>query len=356
MNSTPIEPPPAPDHDHVAAAGRLFNAYKLFLDQFGQVIVGMSRPVEQIFIALICGGHAILEGVPGLAKTRMIATLASMTNLVFRRIQFTPDLMPGDITGSEVLEEDPATGKRHFRFVEGPLFGNVILADEINRTPPKTQSALLEAMEERQLTSGGVTHRLPEPFLVLATQNPIEQEGTYPMPEAQLDRFMLKVVLEYPSFEDELEVMLRTTTSYAFQPQTVLSSEMIREARRLVREVVVAWPIYEFAARLVRATRPGSPEAAPAAGEMLSWGAGPRACINLMLAAKARAILRGRHHVATEDVLEMATPVLRHRITRNFQAEAQGFSTDDILQRIYADVRMVHGAPDPSQAMPRPKL
>ncbi|MDF1816391.1 MAG: AAA family ATPase [Verrucomicrobiales bacterium] len=341
----PIEEPASQEKDRVAAAGKLHNAYMMFLDQFGNVIVGLNKPIEQIFITLICGGHAILEGVPGLAKTRMISTLAEMTELSFRRIQFTPDLMPGDITGSDVLEEDSTTGKRSFRFIEGPLFGNVILADEINRTPPKTQSALLEAMEERQLTSGGNTYKLPDPFLVLATQNPIEQEGTYPMPEAQLDRFMMKVILDYPDMEEELEVMRRTTTAYHYQPESLLGANMIREARKLVRDVVVAWPIYEFTARLVRATRPGSPEAAPAAEEMLSWGAGPRASINLLLASKARALLKGRHHVATEDVLEMARPVLRHRISRNFQAEAHGHSPDDILLRIFDDVQVVHGSP-----------
>ncbi len=331
--------------DDVTAVGRLHNAYLMLRDQFSHVIVGMSEPIDQIFITLICGGHAILEGVPGLAKTRLISTLAELTELDFRRIQFTPDLMPGDITGSDVLEEDVATGKRHFRFVKGPLFGNVILADEINRTPPKTQSALLEAMEERQLTAGGKTYDLPDPFLVLATQNPIEQEGTYPMPEAQLDRFMMKIVLGYPDMDDELEVMRRTTTDYCYQPKQVLGRDMIRDARMLVRKVVVAEPIYDFAARIVRATRPGTSEAAPAAEEMLSWGAGPRACISLLLASKARAILLGRHHVTAEDVQTMMAPVLRHRIRRNFQAEAQQESPDDILRRVLDDVLVVQGAP-----------
>jgi MoxR-like ATPase len=354
-NSLSAEPPPGPDSDKTAAVGRLHNAYLMFLDQIGNVIVGMNRPIEQIFITLICGGHAILEGVPGLAKTKMISTLASMTELSFRRIQFTPDLMPGDITGSDVLEEDAATGKRHFRFVEGPLFGNVILADEINRTPPKTQSALLEAMEERQMTSGSQTYPLPDPFLVLATQNPIEQEGTYPMPEAQLDRFMMKIILGYPDLEDEIEVMRRTTTGYQFQPESVLSREMILETQKLVRDVVVAWPVYEFAARLVRSTRPGSPEAAPASEEMLAWGAGPRASINRLRASKARALLKGRHHVAAEDVMEMSMPVLRHRISRNFQAEARGHSPDDILRSIFEDVKMVHGQPESPKVFPPPK-
>ena len=331
------------DADEIAAVGRLHNAFLHLRDQIANVIVGMNEPIEQIFITLICGGHAILEGVPGLAKTKLISTLASMTELEFRRIQFTPDLMPGDITGSDILEEDVATGHRNFRFVEGPLFGNVILADEINRTPPKTQSALLEAMEERQLTAGGKTYTLPDPFLVLATQNPIEQEGTYPMPEAQLDRFMMKILLGYPNMEDEIEIMHRTTTDYDFEPRPVLSGGMIRDARHLVRKVVVARPVYEFAARLVRSTRPGTPEAAPAAEEMLSWGAGPRACISLLLTAKARAILQGRHHATTEDIEAMSGPVLRHRIRRNFQAEARQESPDDILRRVLDDVRVVHG-------------
>jgi MoxR-like ATPase len=303
-------------------------------EQMAGVIVGLEDIIEQILIAILCGGHCILEGVPGLAKTKLISTLASLMALDFRRIQFTPDLMPGDITGSDVLQEDHTTGKRVFQFIQGPLFANIVLADEINRTPPKTQSALLEAMEERHLTVGGRTYPLPEPFFVLATQNPIEQEGTYPLPEAQLDRFMLKVTLGYPDPEQEIEIARRASTSYSYQTTPVLSGENLMELRRAVRGVPAGDPAYEFAAGLVRSTRPKEGDALQYVKDNVAWGAGPRATICLMLAAKARAVLRGRFHVTTGDIAAIAHPVLRHRLRPTFNAESAGITTDDIVTRL----------------------
>ena len=300
------------------------------------IIVGLDEVIAQTFVTLICRGHCILEGVPGLAKTKLISTLASLLELDFKRIQFTPDLMPGDITGSDVLEEDRTTGNRVFRFIKGPLFGNVILADEINRTPPKTQSALLESMEERQLTVGGKTYDLPEPFFVLATQNPIEQEGTYPMPEAQLDRFMMKITLGYPTAEQEIEIMKRATTEYTYQTKAVMTAETIFTLQKLVRRVPVADHVYDFASNLIRSTRPNEEGASSYTKSMISWGAGPRASIFLVLAAKARAILLGRFHATEEDVRAMAHSILRHRIMPTFNAEAEGLTTDDIITALLA--------------------
>lgn len=313
------------------ATQELQAAYTRMREEMSKVIVGLDEVIEQTFITLICGGHSILEGVPGVAKTRLISTLASLVDLDFRRIQFTPDLMPGDITGSDVLEEDHTTGGKVFRFIPGPLFGNVILADEINRTPPKTQSALLEAMEERQLTVGGTTYTLPDPFLVLATQNPIEQEGTYPMPEAQLDRFMLKIILGYPTAEQEIEIMKRATTEYHSEVEKVMTKESVHTLQKLVRRVPVADHVYEFASKLIRSTRPIEAGASEYTQKMISFGAGPRASIFLILAAKAHAILSGRHHATEQDVSAMAPAVLRHRIMPTFQAEAEGHTSDDII-------------------------
>ncbi|MEM7385048.1 MAG: AAA family ATPase, partial [Verrucomicrobiota bacterium] len=290
-----------------------------------------------------------LEGVPGLAKTKLVATLGSLMSLSFRRIQFTPDLMPADITGTDVLEEDHTTGKRVFRFIQGPLFGNLILADEINRTPPKTQSALLESMEERQLTVGGKTYPLPEPFLVLATQNPIEQEGTYPLPEAQLDRFMLKIQLGYPSEEQEMEIARRATTAYSFETQPVLTDEDISRLQDVVRQVPVAEHVYRHAVRLVRETRPAEAGASPFVVENVGWGAGPRASIYLLLAAKARAVLLGRYHATTDDVNAIALPVLRHRVMPTFNAEASGLSSDDVIKNL-----LVHGTGERQDTDPPP--
>jgi MoxR-like ATPase len=272
--------------------------------------------------------------MPGLAKTLLVSTLASLMQLQFRRVQFTPDLMPADITGTDVLEEDRTTGKRAFRFIKGPLFGNVILADEINRTPPKTQSALLEAMQERQLTIGGETYRLPDPFFVLATQNPIEQEGTYALPEAQLDRFLFRIHLEYPSTVDEISICKRATTQYQFTVKPVLTGDEIVQLQALVRRVPVGDHVYQYAVALARMTRPEEEKLPKDLKEMVQWGAGPRASIYLLLAAKARALLHKRHHATTDDVRAVALPVLRHRIIPTFNAEAAGVSTDDIVRRL----------------------
>jgi MoxR-like ATPase len=316
------------------AVDRMHEQFTELRTQLGGVIVGQEAVCEQLLIALLCRGHCILHGMPGLAKTMLVSTLASLVDLTFRRVQFTPDLMPGDITGTEILEEDHATGKRFFRFVEGPLFGNVILADEINRTPPKTQSALLEAMQERQLTVCGKTYRLPEPFFVLATQNPIETEGTYPLPEAQLDRFLLKVHVHYPSREQEREIARRQTTDYQFATRPVLHADDIHAMQSLVRSVVVSDHVYDAALDLVRGTRPEEGTMPAELRSMVQWGAGPRATISLLLAAKARALLHRRCHATTGDVLAVAHPVLRHRMILTFNAEAAGVDADAVLTRI----------------------
>jgi MoxR-like ATPase len=305
--------------------------YQKIVQQVGGVIVGMDEVIEQLLVVLLCRGHGMLEGVPGLAKTLLVSTLGSLLGMTFRRVQFTPDLMPSDITGTEILEEDHTTGKRVFKFIKGPLFGNIILADEINRTPPKTQSALLEAMQERQVTVGGETYALPDPFFVLATQNPIEQEGTYTLPEAQLDRFMLKIRVDYPTRVNEIEIVKRATTDYSFKPQTVITCEEILAMQRLVRQVPVADHVYDLAVDLARCTRPAGEGSTAFVREMIHWGAGPRASICLIMAAKARAILHGRYHTTTEDVSAMALPVLRHRLVPTFNAEASGRNQDSIV-------------------------
>jgi MoxR-like ATPase len=317
----------------VQALDELHQRYIQITEGMRGVIVGQEEVIEQLLVVLICHGHCILEGVPGLAKTLIVSTLASLLNLSFKRIQFTPDLMPSDITGSDVLEEDRTTGRRVFRFVKGALFGNIILADEINRAPPKTQSALLEAMQERQLTICGQTYPLPDPFMVLATQNPIEQEGTYPLPEAQLDRFMLKILVDYPSREQEIAITKRTTTAYSFEVGKVLDAQDILKMQELVRKLPTGDHVYEYAVDLVRRTRPVG-EKDGFLGQMVTWGAGPRASIYLLLAAKARAILHGRYHATTEDVAAVARPVLRHRILPSFNAEAAGHTADNIIQRL----------------------
>jgi MoxR-like ATPase len=327
------------EKDELQAVQQLHHNYRAALDQVGGVIVGLEDVIEQVLVVLLCRGHGMLEGVPGLAKTLLISTVASLLGLTFRRIQFTPDLMPSDITGTEILEEDHTTGKRVFKFVRGPVFGNIILADEINRTPPKTQSALLEAMQERQITVGGETYKLPDPFFVLATQNPIEQEGTYTLPEAQLDRFMLKIEVDYPSRPHEIEIVKRATTDYRFQPKTILGAEEIVAMQQLVRKVPVADHVYEFAVDLARHTRPAGPSPSPFVKEMVNWGAGPRASICLILAAKARAILHGRHHTTTEDVAAMALPVLRHRLVPTFNAEAAGKDENAIVRHLLDEVQ-----------------
>ena len=328
--------------DVASAVDRLHEQYQEFRTQLGGVIVGQEEVSEQLLIALLCRGHCILQGMPGLAKTMLVSTVASLIDMTFRRVQFTPDLMPGDITGTEILEEDHTTGKRLFRFVEGPLFGNVVLADEINRTPPKTQSALLEAMQERQLTVCGKTYKLPDPFFVLATQNPVETEGTYPLPEAQLDRFLLKIHVRYPSRVEELEIARRQTTDYSFATRTVLDIDQLHQIQQLVRSVVVSDHVYAAALDLVRASRP---EEGMLPGElqgMVQWGAGPRATIALILAAKARALLQRRCHATTADLIAVAHPVLRHRIILTFNAEAAGIDADSILSRLIDATPSLH--------------
>ncbi len=319
-----------------AAIRKLGHARQRIVDQLAQVIVGQHDVIEELLISLFSRGHCLLEGVPGLAKTLLISTLSRALNLSFNRIQFTPDLMPADITGTEVIEENRTTGGREFRFLEGPVFSNVILADEINRTPPKTQAALLEAMQERQVTVGRVRHQLSDPFFVLATQNPIEQEGTYPLPEAQQDRFMFKVFVDYPNFQEEFEIARRTTTTQEDTITPVLAAEEIIDLQRMVREVPVTDHVIRYTLSLVRQTRVGFPGSPDFIREMASWGAGPRAVQFLILGAKARALLHGRTHVSTDDIQALAKPVLRHRIVLNFAAESDGISPDDIIDRLIA--------------------
>jgi MoxR-like ATPase len=319
-----------------AAIRRLNDAREKIVAQLSQVIVGQSAVIEELLICLFARGHCLLEGVPGLAKTLMISTLARTLNLSFSRVQFTPDLMPADITGTEILEENRSTGARERRFLEGPLFSNIILADEINRTPPKTQAALLEAMQERQVTVGRVRHPLTDPFFVLATQNPIEQEGTYPLPEAQQDRFMFKVFVSYPNFQEEFEVARRTTALQTDEVKPVLSGAEIIELQRTVREVPVSDHIIRYALSLVRQTRVGQTGVPEFVGDQVGWGAGPRAVQFLILGGKARALLRGRTHVTTDDIQALARPVLRHRIVVNFAAQSDGISADKIIDRLIA--------------------
>jgi MoxR-like ATPase len=323
-------------HDS-AAIDRLQAARQRILEQLGQIIVGQQDVIEELLICLFSRGHCMLEGVPGLAKTLMISTLARTLSLSFSRIQFTPDLMPADITGTEIIDENQATGVREFRFLEGPLFANVILADEINRTPPKTQAALLEAMQERQVTAGRVRHALDDPFFVLATQNPLEQEGTYPLPEAQQDRFMFKVFVRYPSFKDEFEIARRTTGIVADQIMPVLMAEEILQLQRIVREVPITDHVIRYALALVRQTRPGESGTPEFVADQVQWGAGPRGVQHLILGGKARALLHGRTHVSTEDIQALARPVLRHRLVLNFAAESEGVTADDVVGRLITE-------------------
>jgi len=312
----------------------LQDAYAAMKEQLDLVIVGQEEVIEQLLISIFCRSHALLVGVPGLAKTLLISTLSEVLDLSFKRIQFTPDLMPADITGTEVLEEDMSTGKRIFKFVKGPIFANMILADEINRTPPKTQAALLEAMQEHHVTIGDETYPLPDPFFVLATQNPIEQEGTYPLPEAQLDRFMFNIRVNYPSASEEEAIIKRVTGTYKANITKQLDGEAVARLQKVVRRIPVADHVVAYASQITRASRPREDEAPEFVREMVSWGAGPRAGIYLILAAKARAILQGRFHATTADVRAVALPVLRHRILTTFNAEAAGVTSDDIVERL----------------------
>jgi MoxR-like ATPase len=316
------------------ALDKLSNARKKIVEQLSQVIVGQRDVIDELLISLFSRSHCMLEGVPGLAKTLMISTLARTLSLSFSRIQFTPDLMPADITGTDVIEENRATGQREFRFLEGPLFSHIILADEINRTPPKTQAALLEAMQERQVTVGRVRHKLADPFFVLATQNPIEQEGTYPLPEAQQDRFMFKVFVKYPTFNEEFEVARRTTTVQTDAIEPVLSAADILDLQRIVREVPVSDHIIRYALAVVRQTRVNEPGVPDFVSDQLGWGAGPRAVQFLIIGSKARALLNGRTHVTCEDIQALAKPVLRHRLVLSFTAESEGITPDQIIDRI----------------------
>jgi MoxR-like ATPase len=327
-----------PNPQDLEQVDKLRKAYAAMKAEIQKVIVGQDHVVDELFMALFCRGHCLLIGVPGLAKTLLISTLAKVLNLGFNRIQFTPDLMPSDITGTEVIQEDKATGRREFKFLAGPIFNNVILADEINRTPPKTQAALLEAMQEYQVTVAGRRHELKKPFFVLATQNPIEQEGTYPLPEAQLDRFMFMVKVDYPSAAEEREILRRTTEDRATDIKPVLGAEEIFALQAIVRKVPIADAVLDYALRLTRSTRLTTGEAPAWAKDWLQWGAGPRASQNLVLGAKAHALLQGRFYVAAEDIRAVAKPVLRHRLITSFAAEADGVTTDKVVERLLQEI------------------
>ena len=320
--------------DDQASAALLVDAYARITDEMGKFIVGQQEVIEQLVIAVLAGGHCLLEGVPGLAKTAMVRSLSRTMDLSFRRIQFTPDLMPADITGTDIIQEDPTTGHRRFVFQKGPIFTQMLLADEINRTPPKTQAALLEAMQEHSVTVGGHTLHLEEPFFVLATQNPIEQEGTYPLPEAQKDRFIFLVKVDYPEREHERQIVARTTGAFSADLQPVITGADIIALQKVVRKVPVPEHVMDFVLDLVRFTRPNNPDAPAFVKDLIEWGAGPRACQNIVLAAKVRAVLRGRFHVTLDDAEALALPVLRHRIVPTFNAEAEGIKVDDIVARI----------------------
>ncbi len=312
----------------------LAEAHRSIRTEVGKVIVGQADVLEQIVVCLLAGGHCLLVGVPGLAKTLLISTLSKVLSLRFRRIQFTPDLMPSDITGTEILRDDPATGRREFAFVRGPVFANIVLADEVNRTPPKTQAALLQAMQEHEVTAGARTYKLDEPFFVLATQNPIEQEGTYPLPEAQLDRFMFNICVDYPRADEEELIVTQTTSGYTAELQEVLGGAQIVKLQTLIRRVPVAADVVRYAVGLVRATRPTIPDSPQAVKQWVSWGAGPRASQYLILGAKTRAALDGRPTPEPADVRSVAFPVLRHRIVTNYAAEAEGVDAEKLIETL----------------------
>jgi len=335
--STPTTPGTTPPTGKPRSLGDVLQEFsqhrKLMQEELQKVIVGQNDVIEQIFAAIFTRGHCLLVGVPGLAKTLMVSTLARILDIPFKRIQFTPDLMPSDITGTNVLEEDDA-GRREFRFVEGPIFTSILLADEINRTPPNTQAALLQAMQEREVTVGQKTYNLPEPFFTIATQNPIEQEGTYPLPEAQLDRFMFSIKVDYPSLEEEERILAQTTRGEKVEVRKILSGKAIVNLQDLVRKVAVSEYIVQYAARLVRATRPKNDTSPKFVQELVDWGAGPRAGQFLINGGKALAAMDGRFSVAIEDVQKVAVPVLRHRVATNFQAQAEGMSNEDLIARL----------------------
>ena len=337
-NASRPEPGAETSHDDVAAIAALTVSFRTLRDEIGKVIIGQDDVVEELLTGLFARGHVLLVGVPGLAKTLLVSTVARILSLSFRRIQFTPDMMPSDITGTDILQDDPETGRRRFTFIAGPLFANIILADEINRTPPKTQAALLEAMQERHVTAGGSTYPLPDPFFVLATQNPIEQEGTYPLPEAQLDRFMLNVLVPYPNADEELEILRRTTGDETPAPSVALTAEQILALQHLIRRVPVPEHVFLYARDLVRSSRPNEPEATPLVKKCVSWGAGPRAGQSLIVCAKARAALQGRYHATIDDIRHVARPVLRHRIVTTFHAEAEGIDPDTVVEHLLRDI------------------
>ncbi|GDX40493.1 ATPase AAA [Armatimonadota bacterium] len=338
QNGSNVESATTKDQNDMERLRQLREGFDAIRNELKNVVIGQEAVVEELLIAIFARGHCILVGVPGLAKTLLVSTLSQILELSFKRIQFTPDLMPADITGTEIIQEDPLTRERKFVFLKGPLFANMILADEINRTPPKTQAALLEAMQEQKITIGGQSNSLPSPFFVLATQNPIEQEGTYPLPEAQLDRFMFMVTVGYPSAEEEIQIMKMTTGGAKTTLQPRLKAEDILRLQDIVRRVPVGDHIFQYAAALSRATRPKEADSPKFIQEWVAWGAGPRASQYLILGAKARAGLYGRLHVTIEDVVEVALPVLRHRIVTNYNAEAEGIASDDIVRRLLKEI------------------
>jgi MoxR-like ATPase len=325
---------PAVSADDVAAVQHCEKAYNRIRDELAKVIVGQDEVIEQVLVSMFARGHALLEGVPGLAKTLLISSLSQSLHLTFKRIQFTPDLMPSDITGTEVIQEDLATGARAYKFLPGPVFANMLLADEINRTPPKTQAAMLEAMQERQVSAGGSVHTLPAPFFVLATQNPLEQEGTYPLPEAQLDRFLLYIKVNYPSGAEEWEVARRVTTGQMGTISAVMTGDEIIKFQQLVTRVPVSDQVLGYAWALVRASRPQAPEAPDFINRWVSWGAGPRGVLTLVTCAKARAILYGRYHATVGDVQAIAKPALRHRIASNYAAQASNVGSEQLIEML----------------------
>jgi MoxR-like ATPase len=325
-------------NDDVEAVENLGKARDAIVSELRKTIVGMDEVIDEMMIAIFARGHCLLVGVPGLAKTLLVSSLAKTMSLGFKRIQFTPDLMPSDITGTELLQEDPETHHRHFKFQKGPVFTNLLLADEINRTPPKTQAALLEAMQEKRVSAGGVDYKLDEPFFVLATQNPIEQEGTYPLPEAQLDRFLFNVMVKYPSKDEELDIMRSVTSDDEPELKEVVDGPAILAFQHVVRRIPVADHIFEYAAALVRATRPNEEDAPEFVKKLMSWGAGPRASLNLILAGKARAALRGRCHVSIDDIKAVCLPILRHRIIPSFAARSEGMTPDTLIEKLLEQI------------------
>jgi MoxR-like ATPase len=327
-----------PTRDDLAAVQKCEQAYNRIRDELSKVIVGQSDVIEQVLVAIFARGHALLEGVPGLAKTLLVSSLAQSLHLTFKRIQFTPDLMPSDVTGTEIIQENLETRAREYKFLPGPIMANLVLADEINRTPPKTQAAMLEAMQERQISAGGKTHRLPDPFFILATQNPLEQEGTYPLPEAQLDRFLLYIKVDYPSGAEEWEIARRVTTAQLGKINAVMTEEEIITIQDLVKRVPVSDQVLGYAWALVRSSRPGTKEALDFVNRWVSWGAGPRGVLTLVTAAKARALLYGRYHATVGDIQAVARPALRHRIAGNYAAQAAGVNSEKIIEMLMEDL------------------